>query len=133
MNQGGRSNRRTWRTNDGTVTHPWNCHGGHWRCRSSRLRHWSCRNHWLGGCGRLSWFWLGLFCRNLGFRLNGWLGHRRNGFWCFDNGFGLGLRLGNFGLRFHYGLSFRRFLLDLLSGEVILDVLNALSVNVTGG
>jgi len=84
--------------------------------------------------GSFSRFRLWLFRHHLGLRrLRRNLGRRRNRFWRLNHRLSFGLRLSNLGIGLRYRFSLRRFLLDLLSGEVVLNVLNALSVNITGG
>jgi len=83
--------------------------------------------------GSFSLFRLGLFRRHLGlgrFRRN--FDRRCDRFWPLNHRLSFGLRLSKLGLGLGYRFGLRRFLLDLLSGEVVLDVLNALSVNITG-
>ncbi len=132
MYQSGGSYRRTWGPDDRPIANLRRC-----CCRNDRRRRWNCRSCWGHGLVRhrcFSRFWLGLLRRNLGLRRLGryfsrWCG----GFRRFNHRLSFGLRLSYLDLGLSYRFSLRRLLLDLLSGEVILDVLNALSVNMTGG
>ena len=131
MHQGSRSNRRCHGSDDRFLDHNRRRYGrNNRRRRHRRWRRswWSC---WLLSRWGFGWLWLGRFGVNSRFR-RPYLCRGCGGFGSLNRRLSFRLCLSYLDLGFDEGCRLRWFLFDFLAREVVLNVLNALSINIAG-
>src|SRR5262249_4897226 len=129
--QGSRSNRWCHRSDDRFLDHNRRRHGRNNRRRRHGRWWWSWWSDGLLSRRGLCWLWLRRLSLNFRFG-RCYLCRERAGFGSFNRGLSYWLCLSYLDLGFDYGRCLGWFLFDFLAREVVLNVLNALSVNIAG-